>query len=244
MSTPITFVYPFYGQCALNVDHHGREYRVCWSGDWRKPPDLSAFPRVDNATSSSIPHSPGVNELWAASRVLKHGADSHIRVLSNCTDDFPICKVAINDRQRRLVQEEVSILRFLSARSPGIPVAQIHPRLLEDDDGIFGFRMEKLNDVAVEDMATHLDEIKGAVSQLHHAGVIHYDLSPSNIMLNMSGHVTLIDFGRAGYIGDRIPLTKEKGAKPSGESIYDASWDFHSLRKLDGEFGVPTMTVH
>ncbi|KAL6409827.1 hypothetical protein AUP68_06225 [Ilyonectria robusta] len=136
---PITDVYPFNKQCALNVDYQGQEYRVCWLGDWRKPPDLSSFPSLDGATASHIPHGSQVNELWSASQVIGYGSDFHIRELSNCTDGFPICKVAINERQRRLIQDEFLLLQYFSTLQLNLPVVRICSKPLQDEQGIFGF---------------------------------------------------------------------------------------------------------
>ncbi|POR38498.1 Uncharacterized protein TPAR_01302 [Tolypocladium paradoxum] len=76
---------------------------------------------------------------------VNHGADSHIRELRNCMDDFPICKLAINDRQKRLLRDKVYILRFLSALDSDIAVPRTDPCPLQDNEGIFGFRMEGLD---------------------------------------------------------------------------------------------------
>ncbi|KAK5992345.1 hypothetical protein PT974_05749 [Cladobotryum mycophilum] len=140
----LTDVYPFDGMCAINIDHQSQEYRVCWTGDKRKPPNLSSFPELDGATATRIPHSAAVDGLWTRSKVMSHGYDSHIRELVDCDDEFPICKVAINSRQRRLVEDEFRLLRHLSTLELSIPIAKTSIEALEDDGGIYGFRMEKL----------------------------------------------------------------------------------------------------
>ncbi|KAI5465151.1 hypothetical protein BGZ63DRAFT_402043 [Mariannaea sp. PMI_226] len=231
---PITDVYPFDKQCAFNVDYDGQEYLVCWSGDWRSQPNLSLFPHIEGAVSSPIPHSSQVNKLWTTSRVVGHGADSHIRELNNCMDSFPICKVAINERQRDLLREEFSLLRHLSTMPLSLPIVRTHPEPLQDKQGIFGFRMERLYHITPENLLEYYDEMKTAIERIHQARVIHYDVSISNIMLNIDKHITIIDFGRAGYAGDQIPLTKEKGVKPTGKCVYAVSWDFQALQKIQG----------
>ncbi|KEY64863.1 hypothetical protein S7711_10782 [Stachybotrys chartarum IBT 7711] len=228
----ITDVYPFNGHCAINLDYQGEEFRICWTGDWRKPPNLSTFPQVDGATSSKVPHSPEVDDLWTNSQVLGYGADSHIRKLVDCVDGFPICKVAIDDRQRLLLQEEFALFRYLSATGSSLPVVKTWPHPLKDQQGIFGFRMETLHNFTMENALEYFNEIKTAVLQLHEVGVIHYDLSLSNLMLNKEEHITLIDFGRAGYVGNRIPLNKEKGIKPTGLCMYSVSWDSQALLQM------------
>jgi len=67
---------------AANMDFRRREYRVSWKGNWRDfPPDLASFPQISGVTVTSTPHNPEVDKLWAKSRVLRYGADSHIRLL-------------------------------------------------------------------------------------------------------------------------------------------------------------------
>ena len=42
-------------------------------------------------------------------------------------------------------------------------------------------------------------EIAGAISALHHAGVIHGDVRPDNIIITSKGHAKLLDGGLAGF---------------------------------------------
>jgi hypothetical protein len=69
---------------------------------------------------------------------------SQIRILDHCVDDIPACKLAINDSQRRLIQDEFSILQRLSVNKA--PVIRTCNELLRDEQGILGFRMERLFD--------------------------------------------------------------------------------------------------
>lgn len=234
MFVPITDVFPFDRKCALHVDYHGDEYRVCWTGDWRRRPDLSEFPRVKTATITKIPHSPAVDVLWTSSQVVAHGADVHIRELRNCTDGFPICKVAIDTRQRRLLQYEFRILRFLSTSDLDYPVPKTDPEPLGDDDGIFGFRMEKLHPIAGPHCLEYFNEVERAIRKVHESGVAHNDLSPSNIMLNKDRRVTIIGFGRAGFAGEIVP-SYEKGELKRGNLTYSLSLDLDWLAKLHGK---------
>jgi hypothetical protein len=155
---PITFPYPTDKSCTVNVDFKGNEYFLRWDGDWKKLPDLTRFPRVDDASVSLIPHSSDVHKLWATSQLLKYGADSHITALDSCTDGFPICKVAINDRQRCLLREEFAIVQHLSSNK--VPVVRTHREPLVDEQGIFGFRMERLVDIDLSNAAEYIHEIE------------------------------------------------------------------------------------
>lgn len=95
--------------------------------------------------------------------------------------------------------------------------------------------MERLKNLHDDPFTEYLNEIRGAVQQLHHLGVVHYDLSPSNLMLNEQGKATIIDFGRAGRIGDQIPLDKQIGVKPQSNRTYSTASDFDWLEKLRGK---------
>jgi serine/threonine protein kinase len=179
-----------------------------------------------------VTHSDSVHELWATSRLLKFGADSHVRIFNCCTDEFPVCKVAIDDRQRRLLQEEFSILQHLS--SEDIPVVRIHQEPLSDEQGIFGFRMERLFDMDIDTAAKYIPEVAKAFDAVHRSGVVHHDISPSNLMLNHDGKITIIELGRAGYIGEDVPSYKVVGNTPKEKEIFSVDSDISSLEWVNG----------
>lgn len=210
---PITFTYPKDNFCTINIDFEGHEYLLQWTGVWQQPPSLAHFPTVFDATVTPVPHSTSVDEIWSNSKLLKFGADAHIRLLNACTDEYYICKIAIDVRQRRLLQDEFHILRHLATHNA--PVVRTHPQPLVDECGIFGFRMEELIEISNKTSKDYSLEIKRAVDSIHHCGIALHDISPSNIMLNKKDHVTMIDFGRAGYIGQSIPPYKSIGLKPT-----------------------------
>jgi serine/threonine protein kinase len=230
---PITPPYPIDKSSAVNIDFNGDEYLLRWDGDCRETPDLTYFPHVDNATVTLIPQSERVKVSWATSQVLAYGADSHIRILDSCGDKFSVCKVAINDRQRQLLQGEFSILQHLSSKD--LPVVRIHQEPLADEQGIFGFRMERLSNIDIGVAAEYIPEVAKAFEEVHLTGVVHYDISPSNIMLNQKGKVTIIDFGRAGYIGQEVPSIKAVG-KPKEKEIYSVESDNVSLERVNGMY--------
>ncbi|KAK3938106.1 hypothetical protein QBC46DRAFT_318334 [Diplogelasinospora grovesii] len=207
----VTDIYKFEGMYAMNVDFQRQEYRVCWDGDWRKPPRLGAFPRVDGAIITLVPHSHGVEQLWIRSQVLHYGADSHIRLLdhsdkSQSEEQFPVCKVAVDNRQRQLIEFEFAILRYL--RSKAVPVARVHPDPLADENGVFGFQMEKLFGIGLDCIRKYQTDIIKCLNQIHTNGIVHNDFHPGNILKNHKGEVVVIDFGRSGYVGSKIPPGK------------------------------------
>jgi serine/threonine protein kinase len=232
---PITFPYPKDNHCTVNIDFDGNEYLLQWDGDWRELPDLTLFPLVTNATVTPVFHSSGVSDIWTRSQVLNFGADAHLRVLDSCTDEFPICKIALDGRQRLLLQDEFSILRDLSSHN--IPVVRTHQQPLIDENGVFGFRMERLIDLNMETAANYIPNIRKAVDDVHRCGIVHHNLSRSNIMLNQQGLITLIDFGRAGYAGEKIPSCKRVGRKPATPEVFSKSSDLQELDRTIGMFG-------
>ncbi len=177
----------------------------------------------DHVSVIPIPHSQCVHELWTSSRVLKYGADAHVRVLNSCSDEYPICKVAINDYQRRLLREEFLIIRSFS--SNGVPVVHTHHEPLSDEQGVFGFRMERLVDIDLYNATPYIPEIAKSIENIHRSGVVRYDIGPSNIMLDSERTTTFIDFGRAGYIGQKVPSYKSKGKKPPVNESFSVNSD-------------------
>jgi protein kinase-like protein len=232
----ITDVFPYEGQCAIHVDHQGSEYRVCWKGDWRKCPDFSTFPHLSAATATEIPHGPATRRLWSASRVIGHGSNAHVRQLLVRDDDFPIIKVAINARQRELIAEEFQLLRHLAISAPSARIPLTHPEPLREGSYVVGFRMERLHCIPLGGHLEHFEELEDAVRQLHSVGIVHHDLSPSNIMMDKSGRVTLIDLGHAGYLGQPIPARKAKPGSSRG-ARYSISDDERSLVRLHSKPG-------
>ena len=227
----ITFPYRRDNRCTVNLDFDGREYLLQWDGDWQRIPDLTQFPSVPNGTVTGIAHSPKVDEIWMTSDVLKFGADAHLRESRTVEDNFPVCKVAINAHQRCLLRDEFFILRFLSTH--GLPVVRSCSEPLVDEEGIFGYRMEKLIDIDMDNATKYVPEIEEAVAAIHSVGVALYDISPSNIMLDMQGRITMIDFGRAGYIGEEIPSCKVIGTDPTTK-VFSPQLDSLALNSVIG----------
>lgn len=233
MSKPaqVTDIYEFGGMHAANIDFQRQEYRVSWHGDWRNFPELGSFPQVPGATVTSIPHSPEVDELWAKSQVLCYGADSHIRLLdqgpASGEEQFPVCKVAANDSQRRFIADEFEILRDLGSKAA--PVVQVHPEPFVDGKGIFGFRMEKLLAIGPRTAVSKSDVLK-CLEQIHKKGVVHNDFHRMNVMMNGEGQLVVIDFGRSGRVGSKIP--KEKRSPWWRAEFYSFEADQISLEKF------------
>lgn len=182
---PVTLVYPcagFANRYAVNVDHGRQEYQVVWDGDWRVPPDYNRFSELDSAATTLIPHSPGLSELWGRSHVIGCGADAHVRILYDRDGDaFPVFKVANDKRQRQLLRDEFRILSYLSSKKALVTV-RISPEPLADDQGIFAFGMEELFEINRESYGSYTLQLQDAVREIHGYQIVHFDLSPSNLM--------------------------------------------------------------
>ncbi|KAK4108936.1 hypothetical protein N656DRAFT_365419 [Canariomyces notabilis] len=142
-------------------------------------------------------------------------------------EQFPVCKVAANDKQRQLIADEFEILRDLG--SSAAPVVQVHPEPLVDGKGIFGFRMEKLLAIGL-DMAIEKSGLVKCLEQIHEKGIVHNDFHPLNVMMNAQEQLVVIDFACSGRVGSTIP--PEKRAPWWSAEVYSFEADHISLNKF------------
>ncbi|KAH8600122.1 hypothetical protein B0O99DRAFT_590525 [Bisporella sp. PMI_857] len=70
-----------------------------------------------------------------------------------------------------------------------------------------------------------------AIDKVHQGRIVHYDISPSNLMLDNKGSIRVIDFGRAGYIGEDVPLCKYKGIMSPTNAVYSIGSDKNVLKE-------------
>ena len=56
--------------------------------------------------------------------------------------------------------------------------------------------------------------VVSALDFLYKRSIIHRDVKPSNILINISGNVKLCDFGISGYLVNSIARTFEAGCRP------------------------------
>ena len=141
---------------------------------------------------------------WERSAVLDHGARGHVRQLDCYRNRFPVLKITGSDPfSRQLICKEFyNLKRF---QSMGLPIVEVSDRPLKDEQGIIGFRMEKLSVIPAADNKLYLRRFKDAVARLHEANVVHGDLWFGNFMLGADGMVKLIDFSHSGLDGEPLP---------------------------------------
>ncbi|KZF21679.1 hypothetical protein L228DRAFT_248402 [Xylona heveae TC161] len=94
--------------------------------------------------------------------------------------------------------------------------------------------MERLSSMDINTAAEYIPEVKKAVNDIHQAGVVHYDISPSNLMFNKENAITVIDFGRAGYIGQQIPPHRRTGVQRPEMDTYSTESDIDALKRTAG----------
>jgi hypothetical protein len=92
--------------------------------------------------------------------------------------------------------------------------------------------------VTEHDALRYVAQIAAALQVVHHAGLLHRDLKPPNVMLRDNGDVALIDFGLARALDGSTPSTRTGVLRGSpyymspeqalGE-LLDARSDFYSL---------------
>jgi serine/threonine protein kinase len=114
--------------------------------------------------------------------------------------------------------------------------------VLEYVDGIDLFRMERLLEqherrLGVDECVHITKEVLSGLDFVHHVtddegaplGMVHCDISPGNVMINLSGEVKLIDFGVARASG--VPMSGLPGGKiryRAPEQVRDEEFDLRS----------------
>ncbi len=133
--------------------------------------------------------------------MLDYGSYAYVRILDK-SSRYPILKIAHRgDAKRHFISREFEMLRLLKTQ----PVVRVHEEPVSDEDGIFGFYMQKLSKISRIELAGRLDDLLDAIERVHEAGIAINGVSISNVMLDAENNITLIDFGFAGPIGQVIP---------------------------------------
>jgi hypothetical protein len=189
--------------------------------DFLAPPETR---RVEPDTAVALRAKPGrvLGGRWRLGREIGRGGEG---LVCEAFDRVTRTRAAVKllrrseDRDHQRLRREAATLRWL--RLPGVV------EILEDgiDAGVMWIATEFLdaspfpgplrrhNWQAVEPLALGLLE---AVGRVHAAGIVHGDLKPSNVLVNATGHVTLLDLGLAAARTDRFTQPGEFGGGTPG----------------------------
>lgn len=174
-------------------------YCVRWKGDWV----AMHIPHEAIVSIEKIEQSPEYAAIMADTTLVTYGAECQIRS-STSPDGLSVYKMALPDdtaARKRLVNEH-QILQALESHKLTV---QTDTQCLLDRDGVFAYRMERLETMPRHEILQRYAEIRVLLARLHTAGYVHGDFHPSNIMKTPNQELRLIDFGQGGQIGDKLP---------------------------------------
>ncbi|KAI4262447.1 MAG: hypothetical protein L6R35_007381, partial [Caloplaca aegaea] len=176
MAYPITPPYATSrNRYACGIDYHRKEYIIAWSGPWQTP-SLVGFPQIQDLAVREVCQSVERQRCWQESELLAYGSYAYVRVCDKKPSEFPILKIShyAGDPKRLFIRNEFEILKSLDS----LPVVvRVHGNPLSDQGGLFGFRMQELYQINVDELATRLDELKEAIRTVHRAGIVINDVS-------------------------------------------------------------------
>jgi hypothetical protein len=208
--------------CYMDVD--GIPHEASWTGDWAVF-DFTDPSMILDFRLSPLQLTTEISTIWKRSRPLAFGGHASVRFED--VDRYPVVKIAHpSNKCRRLVEREYNIMRDLSDLNA---VALVADEPLADKEGVFGFRIERLYPVELEELQARFQEVERLVDSLKDAGYCHGDCSFSNIMQDAEGKLVLIDLAFAGRLGSDIPEGFPKHLFPG--SRYTAEIDRERIHK-------------
>ncbi|KAI7460569.1 hypothetical protein KC357_g8935 [Hortaea werneckii] len=205
MEAPRPFSCPFIVDSARKrnacyVEVSGQPYEAHWTGDWAVF-DFSDTTKLKDFQLIPMALSFEVLELWAHTEPLAFGAYACVRL--DATARYPVIKIAHpNDQCRQLVHREFEIMQRLYHTGA---VAEVAAHPLFDKHGTFGFRLERLYPIYLDELEKRHDEVKELLDTIHAAGYCHGDFSPSNILKTKTGRLLMIDLAFSGLVKDKTP---------------------------------------
>jgi hypothetical protein len=210
MSTSAPFSLPFWNEDRIRIYRYveidGQPKEASWL--YKRAGPTVTFPLNLSNTAPEIDvvirelqFSDAVSSLWQTSTLVGYGKDACVRLEGDSV--FPIIKLAHPKNEcRQRLRDEFEMMRRLSHLSF---VAKISPEPLMDAEGIFGFRLELLDQVEKEETTMRKEEIKIILVELHQVGYCHGDVQFRNVMKRKNGDLVLIDFAYAGALGEPVP---------------------------------------
>lgn len=114
-----------------------------------------------------------------------------------------------------------------STSKVSLPIPHSDPQPLADSDGIYGYRMERLHEIDIENPTQYYEAVKDALRKVHTAGFALGDLHPGNVMLNGMGELVFIDLAYAGKLGE--PITPSVPTEAYDLSVFHTEPDCRRL---------------
>lgn len=118
-----------------------------------------------------------MNNICRRSGILNFGVYSLPQHLHSESDFLVVRISSTHADSRKRKQNELRVLRTPTEIRTTV---QIHEEPLLDDQGIFGFRMEYLNKIPIQDRAGFIGQARDAAEEVCRARFAHGDLSFSN----------------------------------------------------------------
>lgn len=145
---------------SMRIEYERKEFILRWTEKRRIQPSTAQFPILEEGISAEkVVHREREEEIWKSSRLLAFGSYGHIRESEQPYQNFLIIKVARNSQQaRQLIRNEIQLLAELSPTD--LPIVKVSKEVVEDEDGIFGFFMEKLIQISPDEFLQLYDESK------------------------------------------------------------------------------------
>ena len=84
-------------------------------------------------------------------------------------------------------------------------VAEVAADPLVDEHGTYGFRLERLYPIYLDELEKRHDEVKELLNAPHPAGCCHGEFSLSNILETKTGRFLMIDLASSGLMKDKTP---------------------------------------
>ncbi|MEU9073831.1 protein kinase [Kitasatospora sp. NPDC048538] len=169
----------------------------------------------------------GMGEVWAA-----HDRDLRRAVALKLLHTG---EEGVGELPARFAREAVA-----SARINHPNVITLHERGVHED--LLFLVMEKVEGVTLAEVIDRegplplpralsvAGEIAAALAAAHRAGVIHYDITPRNVMITTDGRVKVLDFGIAGFLRTTLSLVRSSLLAPAGTVAYGAPEQFRTER--------------
>ena len=150
--------------------------------------------------------------------------------------------VPLGDAPADVVLREARAMASVSHRNV-VPVYDVGRREGEAyvvmalmEDGTLTDWIDRAAPDAAEILAKVIEAGRGLVAA-HHAGVVHHDFKPGNVLLSPEGDACVSDFGLAAVDPNTQSLETVADGKPDGDSVRGGTVGFCAPERVDGRPG-------